>query len=90
MISRELAIAWVERLGYREVPSPSHRYRRWEREREGKLQVYWIGPRGAVRAGDRVTGSVSVTRRLSAAIDKHPNKFPFHNSKEASPCQPEK
>jgi hypothetical protein len=44
-------------LGYVETSSPSRKYRKFV---NGAATPLWLGRRGAVRAGETISGSVSV------------------------------
>ena len=51
--------------GLVEVPSRSRKYRKFK-SKSGK--IYWLGKSGAVRVGETIGKSISISRRIKAII----------------------
>lgn len=55
---------YLEASGMVEIESPSQKFRRFKKKNEGRESFYWLGRKGAVRAGRTLSESISVTHLI--------------------------
>jgi len=57
-----MIVEWLEKNGFQERQSRSRKYREFFNPSRNK--IYWVGKNGAVRTGNSISKSISVTHRF--------------------------